>query len=70
LIWEIVALFAVSLGMSGVRSLVSLTGSLTEPESLGAQHIAINGSQAPHGRAGLHPARVTRPAPGSCMLQA
>ena len=47
LIWEIVALFAVSLGMSGVRSLVSLIGSLTEPESLAAQHVVINGSQAP-----------------------
>jgi len=47
LIWEIIALFAVSLGMSGVRSLVSLIGSLTEPESLGAQHIVMNGSQAP-----------------------
>jgi membrane protease YdiL (CAAX protease family) len=47
LIWEIIALFAVSLGMSGVRSLVSLIGSLTEPESLAAQHIVINGSQAP-----------------------
>jgi membrane protease YdiL (CAAX protease family) len=47
LIWEIIALFAVSLGISGVRSLVSLIGSLTEPESLAAQHIVINGSQAP-----------------------
>jgi membrane protease YdiL (CAAX protease family) len=33
--------------MSGVRSLVSLIGSLTEPESLAAQHVVINGSQAP-----------------------
>jgi membrane protease YdiL (CAAX protease family) len=47
LTWEIIALFAVSLGMSGVRSLVSLIGSLTERESLGAQHIVMNGSQAP-----------------------
>jgi membrane protease YdiL (CAAX protease family) len=47
LIWEIIALFAVSLGMSGVRSLVSLIGSLTEPGSLGEQHIVMNGSQAP-----------------------
>ena len=45
--WEIVALFSVSLGASAVRSLVSLIGSLTEPESLSAQHIVINGSQAP-----------------------
>ena len=45
--WEIVALFGVSLGMSGVRSLVSLVGSLTESASLGAQHVVMNGSQAP-----------------------
>jgi hypothetical protein len=45
--WEIVALFSMSLGASGLRSLVSLIGSLTEPESLSAQHIVINGSQAP-----------------------
>jgi membrane protease YdiL (CAAX protease family) len=37
----------VSLVASGVRSLVSLIGSVTEPESLSAQHIVINGSQAP-----------------------
>jgi hypothetical protein len=36
--WEIVALFSVSLGASGLRSLVSLIGSLTEPESLSAAH--------------------------------
>jgi membrane protease YdiL (CAAX protease family) len=47
LIWEIIALFAVSLGASAVRSVVSLIGSLTEPESLAAQHVVINGSQAP-----------------------
>lgn len=47
LTWEIIALFSVSLGASGVRSLVSLIGSLTEPESLSAQHIVMNGSQAP-----------------------
>lgn len=47
LIWEIIALLAVSLGASAVRSVVSLIGSLTEPESLAAQHVVINGSQAP-----------------------
>ena len=47
LVWEIIALFSVSLGASGVRSLVSLIGSLTEPQSLGAQHVVMNGSQAP-----------------------
>ncbi len=47
LCWEIAALFAVSLGASAVRSVVSLIGSLTEREALSAQHIVINGSQAP-----------------------
>ena len=45
--WEIVALFSVSLGASALRSVVSLIGSFTEPESLSAQHIVINFSQAP-----------------------
>ena len=48
LMWfEIIALFSVSLGASGVRSLVSLIGSLTEREALSAQHVVMNGSQAP-----------------------
>ena len=47
LIWEIVVVFAVSLGASSVRSLVSLIGSLTAPRALSAQHVIINGSQAP-----------------------
>src|SRR5215468_10979690 len=48
LLWfEIIALFSVSLGASGVRSLVSLIGSLTAPAALSAQHVIINASQAP-----------------------
>lgn len=47
LTWEVIALFAVSLGMSGVRSIVSLIGSLTETQALQAQHVVMNGSQAP-----------------------
>src|SRR5215468_285264 len=47
MIWEIIVVFAVSLGASGVRSLVSLIGSLTAPQALSAQHVVINGSQAP-----------------------
>jgi membrane protease YdiL (CAAX protease family) len=47
LIWEIIALFSVSLGASAVRAVVSLIGSLTEPEALDAQHVVINASQAP-----------------------
>jgi membrane protease YdiL (CAAX protease family) len=37
----------VSLGASGVYALVSFIGSLTARQSLGAQHVVINGSQAP-----------------------
>ena len=40
-------MFAVSLGLSAVRSLVLLIGSLTAPKALSAQHVVINGSQAP-----------------------
>ena len=47
LIWEIIAVFSVSLGASGVRSVVSLIGSLTERQALSAQHVVINFSQAP-----------------------
>ncbi|MBO0801482.1 MAG: CPBP family intramembrane metalloprotease [Nocardiopsaceae bacterium] len=45
--WEIVAVFAVSLGASGVYAFVSLIGSLTAHKSLGAQQAVLNGSQAP-----------------------
>jgi membrane protease YdiL (CAAX protease family) len=47
LIFEIIAVFAVSLGASALRSLVHLIGSLTAPKPLSAQHIAMNASQAP-----------------------
>ena len=47
LIWEIIVVFAVSLGVNAVRSLVLLIGSLTAPKALSAQHVVINGSQAP-----------------------
>jgi len=47
LIWEIIAVFAVSLGATGVHALVSLIGSLTEREALSAQHVVLNFSQAP-----------------------
>jgi membrane protease YdiL (CAAX protease family) len=45
--WEIIALFSVSLGASGVRAVVSLIGSLTERKALSAQHVVMNASQAP-----------------------
>ena len=45
--WEIVAVFAVSLGASGVYAFVSLIGSLTARHALSSQSVTLNGSQAP-----------------------
>jgi membrane protease YdiL (CAAX protease family) len=45
--WEIVAVFAVSLGASGLYALVSLIGSLTASQSLSKQQATLNGSLAP-----------------------
>ncbi|MDQ2813846.1 MAG: CPBP family intramembrane metalloprotease [Actinomycetota bacterium] len=45
--WEIVAVFAVSLGASGLYALVQLIGSLTAKQSLGKQTTTLNGSLAP-----------------------
>jgi membrane protease YdiL (CAAX protease family) len=45
--WEIIAVFAVSLGASGVSAFVSLIGSLTAHHSLASQSVTLNGSQAP-----------------------
>jgi membrane protease YdiL (CAAX protease family) len=45
--WEIIALFGVSLGMSGVSALVSYIGSLTAHQTLSSQTVILNGSQAP-----------------------
>jgi membrane protease YdiL (CAAX protease family) len=45
--WEIFAVFAVSLGASGVSAFVSLIGSLTATVSLSHQQVTLNGSQAP-----------------------
>jgi membrane protease YdiL (CAAX protease family) len=45
--WEIIAVFAVSLGASGVYALISYVGSLTAHQALSSQHVIINGSQAP-----------------------
>jgi membrane protease YdiL (CAAX protease family) len=45
--WEIIAVFAVSLGASGVYAFVSLIGSLTARHSLASQSVTLNGSQAP-----------------------
>jgi membrane protease YdiL (CAAX protease family) len=45
--WEIVAVFGVSLGASGLYALVQLIGSLTAKQSLGKQTATLNGSLAP-----------------------
>src|SRR5438270_8930066 len=45
--WEIVVVFAVSLGASGLYALVSFIGSLTARQSLGKQTATLNGSLAP-----------------------
>jgi membrane protease YdiL (CAAX protease family) len=45
--WEIVSVFAVSLGASGVYAFVSYIGALTARQALSTQHVILNGSQAP-----------------------
>jgi membrane protease YdiL (CAAX protease family) len=45
--WEIIAVFAVSLGASGLYAFISLIGSLTARVSLHSQSVTLNGSQAP-----------------------
>ena len=45
--WEIIAVFAVSLGASGLYAFISLIGSLTAQASLHSQSVTLNGSQAP-----------------------
>ncbi len=45
--WEIVAVFAVSLGASGLYALVQFIGSLTAQASLSKQTATLNGSLAP-----------------------
>jgi membrane protease YdiL (CAAX protease family) len=45
--WEVIAVFAVSLGGSGLYALIELIGSLTATRSLGKQTATLNGSLAP-----------------------
>ncbi len=45
--WEIVAVFAISLGGSGLYALVSYIGSLTAKQSLSSQAAVLNGTLAP-----------------------
>jgi membrane protease YdiL (CAAX protease family) len=45
--WEIVAVFAVSLGASGLYALVQFIGSLTARQSLSQQAVVVHGTLAP-----------------------
>jgi membrane protease YdiL (CAAX protease family) len=45
--WEIVCVFAVSLGASGVYALVQYIGSLTAQQSLSSQAVIVHGTLAP-----------------------
>jgi membrane protease YdiL (CAAX protease family) len=45
--WEIIAVFAVSLGASGLYAFISLIGSLTAQAALHSQSVTLNGTQAP-----------------------
>ena len=47
MIWEITAVFAVSLGINMLHAVVSFIGSLTERQALSEQHAVLNFSQAP-----------------------
>jgi membrane protease YdiL (CAAX protease family) len=47
LIWEIVSVFAVSLGSNMLHAIVSFVGSLTEQQALSEQHVVLNFTQAP-----------------------
>jgi len=46
-IWEIVSVFAVSLGASGVYALVQYIGSLTAQQTLSKQAVIVHGTLAP-----------------------
>ena len=45
--WEIVTVFAVSLGASGIYDLVQYIGSLTAQQSLSKQAVIVHGTLAP-----------------------
>jgi hypothetical protein len=45
--WEIVTVFALSLGASGLYALVQFIGSLTAHQSLSSQQVVVHGSLAP-----------------------
>ena len=45
--WEIVTVFAVSLGASGIYALVQYIGSLTAKQTLSKQAVIVHGTLAP-----------------------
>ncbi len=45
--YEVLIVFALSLGAAGVRAILDLIGRLTAPKPLGGQVVVLNGSQAP-----------------------
>jgi membrane protease YdiL (CAAX protease family) len=47
MIWEIIAVLAVSLGANALHATVSFIGSVTERQALSEQHAVLNFSQAP-----------------------
>ena len=47
IVFEVLAVLAVSLGRSAVSALIDLTGSLTAPQALSAQQATLNASAAP-----------------------
>ena len=47
MIWEIIAVFSVSLGANTLHAVVSFIGSVTERQALSDQHAVLNFSQAP-----------------------
>ncbi|WP_300608445.1 CPBP family intramembrane glutamic endopeptidase [Trebonia sp.] len=45
--WEVISVFAVSLGINALHAVVSFIGSVTERQALSDQHAVLNFSQAP-----------------------
>ena len=55
MIWEIISVFAVSLGSNTLHAVVSFIGSVTERQALSDQHAVLNFSQAPGARGSICP---------------
>ena len=46
LTWELLLVFGMTLGLSGLRSLISLIDALSRPQQLNQQHVTLNAPQA------------------------